>query len=188
VADSTNKNLVRMLKKTVAENHRNWHNQLHNSLWADRVTPKEAIGNSPYFLVYGQEAILPNGIYLPSLQLAQDSNDDESSTMQQRINTLIMLEEEREKAKYKFLSHREIVKRWFDKHKAKEKNFEVGDLVLKWDKVNEPKGKHSRFQSMWLGPFQVAEKIGVGTFHLKNWRGEPDALPVNDQALKQYFQ
>jgi hypothetical protein len=50
--------------------------------------------------------------------------------MQQRINTLLMLEEEREKAKSKFLAHQQIVKQWFDKHKAKEKSFEVGDLVL----------------------------------------------------------
>jgi hypothetical protein len=123
VAESTNKNLVRILKKTVADNQRNWHNLLHNALWADRVTPKEAIGNSPYFLVYGKESILPNGLYLPSLQLAQDSSGEPSSVIQQRIDTLLMLEEEREKAKSKFLSHQQIVKRWFDKHKAKEKNF-----------------------------------------------------------------
>jgi hypothetical protein len=66
VAESTNKNLVRILKKTVVENHRNWHNALHNALWDDRVTPKESLGNSPYFLVYGQEAILPTNLYLPS--------------------------------------------------------------------------------------------------------------------------
>ena len=47
VAESTNKNLVRILKKTVADNQRNWHNSLHNALWDDRVTPNEAIGNSP---------------------------------------------------------------------------------------------------------------------------------------------
>jgi hypothetical protein len=32
VAESTNKNLVRILKKTVTDNQRNWHNLLHNSL------------------------------------------------------------------------------------------------------------------------------------------------------------
>jgi hypothetical protein len=188
VVESTKKNLVRILKKMVADNQRNWHNLLHNSLWDDRVTPKEAIGNSPYFLVYGQESILPNGLYLPSLQLAQVSSEEPSSAIQQRINTLLMLEEEREKAKSKFLAHQQIVKIWFDKHKAKEKNFEVGDLVLKWDRENEPKGKHSKFQNLWLRPFQVAEKIGAGTYRLQNLRGEPDALPVNGQALKQYFQ
>ena len=99
-----------------------------------------------------------------------------------------MLEEERENANSKFLSHQHIVKIWFDKNKAKEKNFEVGDLVLKWDREDEPKRKHSKFQSIWLGPFQVAEKIGVGTYQLQSLRGELDALPVNGQALKQYFQ
>ena len=46
-----------------------------------------------------------------------------------------MLEEEMEKEKSKFIAHRKIVKRWFDKNKSKEKSFEVGDLVLKWDRV-----------------------------------------------------
>jgi hypothetical protein len=34
---------------------------------------------------------------------------------------------------------------------------------------------------------QVAEKIGAGTYRLQNLRGEPDALPVNGQALKRYL-
>jgi hypothetical protein len=55
----------------VDENHKNWHNALLNALWADRVTPKAAIGNSPVFLVYGREAIMPPHILLPSLQLSQ---------------------------------------------------------------------------------------------------------------------
>jgi hypothetical protein len=126
-------------------------------------------------------------LYLPSLQLAQNSRGKLSSVIQQRIDILLMLEEEREKAKSNFIAHQQIVKRWFDKHKAKEKNFEVGDLVLKWDRENEPKGKHSKFQNLWLRPFQVTKKIGVVTYRLKNLRGEPDALPMNGQAIKQYF-
>jgi hypothetical protein len=85
------------------------------------------------------------GFFFPSLQLDQDSNEEPSSAMQQRINTFLMLEEEREKAKSKIVSHQQIVKRWFDKHKANEKNFDVGDLVLKWDREIEPKGKYSKF-------------------------------------------
>jgi hypothetical protein len=105
VSKSTNKNLVRILKKKVAKNQRNWHSSLHNALWDDRVTPKEAIGNYPYFLVYKHEAILSNELYLPSLQLAQDSRGKPSSIIQQRIDTLLMLEEEREKQKSKFIAH-----------------------------------------------------------------------------------
>jgi len=98
-----------------------------------------------------------------------------------------MLNEERDKAKVKFTTHQNVVKRWFDKHKAKEKNFEVGDLVFKWDEANESKGKHSNFQNLCLRPFKLAEKIGASTYRLKNLRGESDTLPVNGQALKNYF-
>jgi hypothetical protein len=45
--------------------------------------------------------------------------------IQKTIDTLLMLEEERDKSKSKFISHQRIVKRWFEKHKAKENNFEV---------------------------------------------------------------
>jgi hypothetical protein len=60
-------------------------------------------------------------------------------------------------------------------------------LVLKWDKIKKPKGKHSKFQNLWLGPFQIAEKIGVGTYRLQNLRGELEALPINDQTLNHLF-
>jgi transposase InsO family protein len=75
LAESTNKNLIKIIKRTVSENHKNWHNALLNAIWddrgVDRVTPKTVVGNSPFFLVYGREAILPPHILLPSLQLSQ---------------------------------------------------------------------------------------------------------------------
>jgi transposase InsO family protein len=80
VAESTNKNLVRILKKTVTDNQRNWHNQLHNALWVNRVMHPRKLSGIPHtFWSTEQEAILPNGLYLPSLQLAQDSNEEPSS-------------------------------------------------------------------------------------------------------------
>ena len=71
IAESMNKNLLKILKRSIAEHHKNWHTILYQALWADRVTPKSSIGNSPFFLVYGTEAILPPNLFLPSLQLAQ---------------------------------------------------------------------------------------------------------------------
>jgi len=52
--ESTNKNMVRIHKETIVENHRNWNNALHNALWDDMVTPKKSLGNYPYLLVYGK--------------------------------------------------------------------------------------------------------------------------------------
>ena len=67
------------------------------------------------------------------------------------------------------------------------KYFQMGDLVLKWDKAHEEKGKHTKFQRMWLSPFQIIEVIGSSTFMLQDLTGKRDSLPVNGQILKKYF-
>jgi len=126
-----------------------------------------ALGNSPYFLVYGQEAILPPNVALPSLQLSQASRGTPSALLQERIDQLMKLEELRDRARIKFKNHQMIAKKWFDHHLVGDKYFQVGELVLKWDKLSDPKGKHTKFQHLWLGPFQVVEIIGQGTYRLK---------------------
>jgi hypothetical protein len=80
--------------------------------------------------------------------------------MQQRLNMLLNLEEDKEKYKKKLMQHQELIKIWFDKASIGSKYFQEGDLVLKWDKVNEMKGKHTKFQKLWLGPYQIHENIG----------------------------
>lgn len=67
----------------------------------------------------------------------------------------------------KFKNHQVIVNRLFDHHLAKNKDYQVRDLALKWDKLSEVKGKHMKLQHLWLGPFQVEEKFGQGTYRLK---------------------
>jgi hypothetical protein len=37
--------------------------------------------------------------------------------------------------------------------------FQINDLVLKWDKARKARGKHLKFQKIWLGPYLIAEKI-----------------------------
>ena len=107
--------------------------------------------------------------------------------MNQRINLLLKLEEERSKTKQIFSKHQSTVKKWFDTHKSTEREFEIGDLVLKWDKINEKEGKHTKFQSLWLGPYQIAEKFRPRSFLLQTLEGDVDHFPTNGIVLKHYF-
>jgi hypothetical protein len=100
---------------------------------------------------------------------------------------LLKLEEVRAQAKKKLDQHQQIVKIWFDSNSSSDRNFDVGDLVLKWDKAHEGKGEHTKFQNLWLGPFVISEKLGPNSFRLHNLEGQPDTFPVNGQALKRYF-
>jgi hypothetical protein len=123
LAESTNKNLIKIIKRTVVENHKNWHNALLNALWDDRVTPKDVVGNSPFFLVYGREAILPPHILLPSLQLSQKIQEEDCPPLENRINALMKLEEVRAQAKRKLDQHQLLVKSWFDSNSSSDRKF-----------------------------------------------------------------
>eukprot|EP00253_Pinus_taeda_P009500 PITA_09500 len=152
-----------------------------------KVTPKISINTSPYFPFYGKEAILPPNLYLPALRLAQESQGTPCLSIQSRINTLVKLEEERSKTKEKFTIHQAQLKRWFDRKSTRSHKFEVGDIVLKWHWAHEDKGKHTKFQALWVGPFEIVENIGHHTFKLQTLGRQVEPLPVNDHDLRRYF-
>jgi transposase InsO family protein len=59
LAESSNKSLIRIIKKLLEENTNNWDSKLKFTLWVDRVTINKSIGTSPFKLVYGTDAIFP---------------------------------------------------------------------------------------------------------------------------------
>ena len=83
---------------------------------------------------------------LPSSIIAQESKGSDNEILQIRIHNLLKAEESRSRAREHFKQQQEVVKRWFDKHKAGIKYFEVGYLVLKWDHPHDEKVKHMKFQ------------------------------------------
>ena len=123
----------------------------------------------------------------PSSQLAQASRGSSSEVLQAQINTLLKLEDSRSKSKERFTHQKDIVKRWFHKHKFGNKDFEVGYLVLKWDHLHDKNGKHTKFQHLWIGPFQIVEKLGPSTYKLQDLHGWEENLPINGLVLKPYF-
>lgn len=91
---------------------------------------------------------------------------------------MLKLEEQRDAALQQFFRYQVVVKRWFEK-RDKIKAFRISDLVLLWDKANEKKGDHQKFDKLWLGLYQIAEILGENAFRLNSLMGEPIPLPVN---------
>ncbi|XP_025823723.1 uncharacterized protein LOC112899463 [Panicum hallii] len=56
-----------------------WIDELLAVVWANRTTPSHAIGETPFFLVYGAEAVLPAEVKLGSLQVQayNEENQDQ---------------------------------------------------------------------------------------------------------------
>ncbi|XP_051113709.1 uncharacterized protein LOC127239550 [Andrographis paniculata] len=88
-AEAANKFLIGVIKKAIEDNPRRWHEVLGEALWACRQYRNKATGCTPFQLVYGEEAILPLEITVPSLRvLKQNSLSPEQydTTMLQRLD------------------------------------------------------------------------------------------------------
>jgi len=85
--------------------------------------------------------------------LVQFIGGSPSSFKQLRQLQILKLEEERDKAKIIHAHHQQLVKSSVDADYVSFKSFQLRDLVLKWDKECEEKGKHTKFQRMWLDLF-----------------------------------
>ena len=72
LAESSNKSLVRVIKKLLEDNKKSWDSKLKFALWADRVTIKMSIGNSPFKLVYGTDVVFPIQLILLVAQFLQE--------------------------------------------------------------------------------------------------------------------
>lgn len=153
LVESTNKNLIRIIKRTVDQSQKNWHKSLIFELWENRITQKASIGTSHFNLVYDKEAIISPNLALPPLALVQFIEENPSSFIQLRFDQILKLHKEREKANITHAKHQQVIKSSFDVSSTGSKTLQIGDLILKWDKAHEEKGKHAKFQKTWLGPF-----------------------------------
>nr|XP_016455005.1 PREDICTED: uncharacterized protein LOC107779160 [Nicotiana tabacum] len=69
--ESTNKVIINNLKKGLEESKGKWHEVLPGVLWAYRTTAKTGMGETPFLLVYGAEALIPVEIGEPSTRYTQ---------------------------------------------------------------------------------------------------------------------
>ena len=137
LAESSNKSLLRIIKNYWRTKKKNWDSKLKFALWADRVTNKKTIGNSPFKLVYGVDVVFPIQLILPVAKFLQEEQDEEND-IARRMSNLVELQQIREQPAGKSRIHQKKIKETFDR-KAKRDIFQVGDKVLKSDALKENK-------------------------------------------------
>ena len=60
----------------------------------------------------------------------------------------------------------QTVKKYFNKS-VKAVKFKVNEKVLLWDSTHADRGRHSKFQKLWLGRFKIAFVLGTNSYLLK---------------------
>ena len=77
------------------------------------------------------------------------------------------------------------MKNAFDR-RVKEDQFQIDDLVLKWDANKED--KHGKFDHMWIVPYVIVGHQGENAFILEYSNGiSLESNPVNGIFLKHYL-
>ena len=96
LAESSNKILVKIIRKLLETNQKIWDSKLNFSLWAERVTKKISIWTYPYKLVYGTKPIFPIQLIFPVTKFFQEE-EDEPNDMVRRMMDLVELQQIKEK-------------------------------------------------------------------------------------------
>ena len=78
-AEAVNKVIVNGLKKRLDDTKGRWVEELPHVLWTYRTTPRRSIGETPFAMTYGAEAVIPVKANFPTLRTSSftlSSNDE----------------------------------------------------------------------------------------------------------------
>jgi transposase InsO family protein len=182
--ESTNGVVLDALKKRLhdAANSKGgkWIKELPNALWGLRTQPSKPTGQSPYFLVYSSEAILPADVMWDSPVVEQY---DEGISEDSRRFDIDGLEEARCAALVQSARYLEGIRRYHDCN-IKEHSINVGDLVLR--RIQNTERLH-KVSSPWEGPFTVAKVTGPGSYRLQTLEGENVSNSWNIDQLCRFY-
>jgi len=79
--ESTNKTIIQNLKKKLESAKGKWREILPEVLWAYRTTPKSSTWETPFFLVYGAEALIPVEVGEPSARFRHTTKSSNNKAM-----------------------------------------------------------------------------------------------------------
>jgi hypothetical protein len=157
-----------------------WMKELPSVVWSLRTTPSRATCFTPFFLVYGAEAILPTNLEYGSPRARAYGHQ---SNRTNREDSLDQLEEARDMALLHLARYQHSL-RCYHTRGVRSRDLQVGDLVLRlrqdargWHKLTPP----------WEGPFVIAKVLTPGTYKLANSQGEVYNIAWNIRQLRRFY-
>ncbi|XP_077216011.1 uncharacterized protein LOC143850671 [Tasmannia lanceolata] len=146
----TNRILLQGIKKRLDEKAGRWADELYHVLWAYCTTPRTIMGESPFNLSFGTEAVIPVDIGVPSPRV---TNFNEPLNGDRLCANLDLLEEVREESWNRVAAYKQKVSHYPDM-RIRPREFRAGDLVLRKAAISQPK-KVGKLSPTWEGSYRV---------------------------------
>ncbi|XP_051229429.1 uncharacterized protein [Lolium perenne] len=154
----------------------------------DGKTATKSTGYTPFFLVYGAEAVMPTDIAYDSPRVANCVEEENEQSRQDNVDTL---DEARDLAPSRTAIYQQGLRRYHSR-RVRSRSFQEGDLVLRL--IQDKKGMH-KLSPPWEGPFAISRVLGNDAYYLtdvrKNDKGEPLTReverPWNVNLLRRFY-
>lgn len=91
--ESSNKSLMKIIKRTLEKNKKAWDAKMKMVVWADRIIVKKDIKKSLFELVYGTQVRLPVKNHFPVYRFIHENELEVPSPMSEIMAQLIKLDE-----------------------------------------------------------------------------------------------
>jgi hypothetical protein len=142
-----------------------WIRELPYMVWSLRTQPSPALhGNTPFFIAYGSEAVLPADLIFGAPRLTFKNIAEAEAT---RLEDIDVLEEERLNTVIQLARYQHTLRRYHDKV-VRHRSFAVGDLVLRQILTGE--GRH-KLSPPWEGLFIISEVTRPRSYRLTQMDG-----------------
>ena len=124
-----------------------WDLKVSVVLWAYKTTCKNITGHTPFRMVYGKKPMVPLDYLVPIMCIATITNMTEEGNVQERLDQLMDIEEDKFLVGFHQKVQKSKEKSWHDRN-IKKKIFKEGDLVLLYENMYlQHPGK---FKMHWL--------------------------------------
>ena len=166
-----------------------WTKHLLETLWAYQSLSKTATGLSPFFLVYGTEAVSPVELLVPTPRVIHGQETDVNATTCAEIRTtdLETLEEIWNFAYNRTRRYQQQMANAYNKA-TKSRVFVKGQMVLKAaDHIKRNLSAPSKFALSWEGPYLIREASASSYYHLATAAGGSLMESINGKWLKLHY-
>jgi hypothetical protein len=157
-----------------------WHAELPHVIWGLRTQVSSVTGYSPFFLVYGSEAVLPTDVAFGAPRI---QHYEEGTTEETRKVDLDSIEEHRIATLMRHTRYEQLLRCYHDCN-VRERSFNVGDLVLR--RIQSTKGMH-KLSAPWEGPFIMMEIVSPSTYRLQWADGQGVPNVWNIEHLRRFY-